>query len=206
MCTLQNTRGAATEELHTQRDLGQNLKGQTSSCRNQRELMLLPPVLLCTWAAWHAKHSEQTAPRSVGQQVPQFSSVLCWSVLPFAYFNFCYLVIALGSLLQEQRRALGEAVIFYSCFPMIFCCYCCQSCISSHYFFFKLKNSGLFNLYWLFHIADEPGYKAGKKKKKGSSICLLLFPKIHAEFWTRQHQGCILWYKDGSRFLLQFVS
>lgn len=34
-------------ERHSQGGLGQNLKGETNSCRNQRELPLLPHALLC---------------------------------------------------------------------------------------------------------------------------------------------------------------
>jgi len=54
-----------------------------------------------------------------------------------------------------------------------------QSYTSSHYFFFKLKNSGLFNLFLLSHIAGDSGYKVEERKIKkldfeeaGFCICL----------------------------------
>lgn len=119
MCSLQNTHGTAQS-------------GGPGAKFERRDQLLQKPeraatapsctavrlsCMVCKGYCSAAKHSEQTLARIVGQQVPQFNSVLCKSVLPFAYFKFFYLVIALGSLLQEQRRALGEAVIFYSCFP-----------------------------------------------------------------------------------------
>lgn len=124
MCPLQNTHGAATKERHSQGGLGQTLKGETELFQQAERADAAPSVtaghlscLVCKGYCSAAKHSQRTVPRIVRQQIPQFNSELCWSVLPFAYFKFCYLVIAPGSLLQEQRRALGEAVILYSCFP-----------------------------------------------------------------------------------------
>lgn len=83
MCTLQNAHGAATKERHSQGALGQNLKGDMSSCRKQRAdaapscIAVHLSCLACKGYCSAANHSERTAPRIVGQQVPQFNSVLC---------------------------------------------------------------------------------------------------------------------------------
>lgn len=172
MCTLQNTHGTATKERHSQGGLGQNLKGERSSCRNQRELTLLPHALLHTWAALHAKATVQQQ-RTLSKLFPGLGSskshslTLCCVKVYFLLLisNSGYLVIALGSLLQEQRRAAGEAVIFYSRFPHL-CCFF-VAIVASHVSPVIIYSSSWRIVYYL----TSPGYSTmlmnqGIKQKK----------------------------------------